>query len=144
MPKKDKSPDKKKVIYVTITIQKPKKKDIAEQREKVDKNGIVEVRTHIKKESYTSEEIVLDTWKTTEYRIPLKLLGLKADAKRSEILDKLNNPHRVVNKKVAEILKKIIKSYGGVKGISKGKYNFETERFKKKKEFKPKKKVIIG
>nr|MDO8111682.1 hypothetical protein [Candidatus Sigynarchaeota archaeon] len=132
MPGKDK--DKKSapsVVYVVITIQQKKKKEIVEQKEKTDNEGIVEVRTHSKKESTSFSDgktKVQESWKTTEYRIPLFKLGLKPEASKSEILNVLNNPQHIANKTVAEILKKCRDDYGGVKsaGFS-SKYHFKTE-----------------
>ena len=135
---------KSQVAYVTITIQALKKKQIVEQKEKVDSEGIVEVRTHTKKGSMTSNDVKYN-WKTTEYRIPLFKLGLTKDASKSDILTVLNNPSRVVNKAIADVLKKLVNSFGGVKPMSfSDKYHFKTERFKKKKDYTPKKKVMMG
>jgi len=138
--KKDKS---KKVQYVTISIKKYKKKQIIEQKEKTDKEGIIEVRTHSKKQSMTSEDVKYN-WRTTEYRIPLFKLGLRPGAPNSEILQLLNSPNNVVNKRVSEILKKLEKSYGGVVKDGSKQYEFKTGRFKKKRDYTPKKKVMMG
>ncbi|MHA1792440.1 MAG: hypothetical protein ACTSVI_07330 [Promethearchaeota archaeon] len=143
MPGKKQKPKVKKVQYITITIQDVKKKKIVEAREKTDNDGVIEVRTRIKKESWTSEEVKYN-WKTTEYRIPLMKIGLTKDASKSEILEVLNNPQHVANKKIGLILKKLVKSYGGIKGGGKGKYEFKTERFKKKKDYSPKRKVVMS
>jgi hypothetical protein len=142
-----KARDAKKVEYVTITIQIYKKKDIVEQKEKTDNNGIIEVRTHSKKESTSMSGTVKkkETWKTTEYRIPLFKLGLTSDANKSQILEVLNNPGRVANKDVADILKKLRDEYDGIKPMNfTEKYDFKTERFKKRKDFGPKKKVMMS
>jgi hypothetical protein len=135
------------VIYVTITIQTYKKGDIVEQKEKTDNEGIIEVRTHSKKESTSMDGKVTkkETWKTTEYRIPLFKLGLTAEASKSDILNVLNDPQHVANKTVSEILKKLRDDYNGIKPMNfTQKYNFKTERFKKRKDFTPKKKVMMG
>ena len=142
--KKGKKKKVKKVNYVTIMIQKVKKKKIVEQKEKTDKDGIIEVRTHIKKTSMTSEDVKYN-WKTTEYRIPLFRLGLRPDASKSDILAVLNDPSRLVNKGVQEVLKKLERSYGGIKPKNfSDKFQFKTARFKKKKDYGPKKKVVMG
>ncbi|MEX2682916.1 MAG: hypothetical protein Q6373_015105 [Candidatus Sigynarchaeota archaeon] len=144
MPGKD---DKNKVIYVTITIQTYKKGDIIEQKEKTDNEGIIEVRTHSKKESTSMDGKVTkkETWKTTEYRIPLFKLGLTAEASKSDILKVLNDPDHITNKTVSEILKKLRDDYDGIKPMNfSQKYVFKTERFKKRKDFTPKKKVMMG
>jgi len=136
-----------KVIYVTITIQTYKKGDIIEQKEKTDNEGIVEVRTHSKKESTSMDGKVTkkETWKTTEYRIPLFKLGLTAEASKSDILKVLNDPAHITNKTVSEILKKLRDDYDGIKPMNfSQKYVFKTERFKKRKDFAPKKKVMMG
>jgi hypothetical protein len=134
------------VVYVTINIQKYKKNDIVEQKEKTDNEGIIEVRTHSKKESTSMDGKVTkkETWKTTEYRIPLFKLGLTSDASKSDILGVLNEPQHVVNKTVAEILKKLRDDYGGVKPQFAQKFLFKTAKFKKKKDYSPKKKVMMG
>nr|MDO8117889.1 hypothetical protein [Candidatus Sigynarchaeota archaeon] len=133
------------VSYVIITIQELKKKQIVEQKEKTDKDGIIEVRTHTKKESLTNTDVKYN-WKTTEYRIPLFRLGLPTEASKEEILNVLNNPPRVANKTVQEILKKLEASYGGIKHNSKfgDKLHFKTEKFRKKRDYGPKKKVMMG
>ncbi|NMC05498.1 MAG: hypothetical protein GYA24_09810 [Candidatus Lokiarchaeota archaeon] len=135
------------VIYVTISIVQYKKSDIVEQKEKTDNEGIIEVRTHSKKESTSMDGKVTkkETWKTTEYRIPLFKLGLTADASKSDILRVLNDPDHVTNKAVADILKKLRDDYDGIKPSNfSQKYLFKTERFKKRKDFGPKKKVMMG
>jgi hypothetical protein len=135
------------VIYVTISIVKYKKGDIVEQKEKTDNEGIIEVRTHSKKENTSMDGKVTkkETWKTTEYRIPLFKLGLTADASKSDILKVLNDPQHISNKTVSEILKKLRDDYDGIKPSNfTQKYIFKTERFKKRKDFTPKKKVMMG
>lgn len=144
MPRDKDQQKQAQVAYVTITIQVLKKKQIVEAKEKVDSEGIVEVRTHTKKESMTNTDVKYN-WKTTEYRIPLFKLGLTKDASKSDILVVLNNPARLANKNVAEVLKKLANSFGGIKPMTFGdKYHFKTERFKKKKDYSPKKKVMMG
>jgi hypothetical protein len=134
------------VIYVQIVIVKYKKNDIVEQKEKTDNEGIIEVRIHSKKESTSMDGKVTkkETWKTTEYRIPLFKLGLTAEASKSDILNVLNDPTHVTNKTVSEILKKLRDDYDGVKPNFNQKYVFKTARFKKRKDFTPKKKVMMG
>ncbi|MFX0102517.1 MAG: hypothetical protein ACFFCS_23320 [Candidatus Hodarchaeota archaeon] len=143
MVDKDKKDKSKKVQYVTISIKKYKKKQILEQKEKTDKDGIIEVRTHSKKQSATSEKVTYN-WKTTEYRIPLFKLGLKTGAPDSDVLNVLNSPQQIVNKRVAEILKKLEKSFGGIIKDGSKQYEFKTGRFKKKRDYTPKKKVMMG
>src|SRR5271157_288946 len=148
MPGKDKGKkDSPSVIYVTITIQAIKKKEVVVSKEKTDSEGIVEVRTHTKKESTSMDgkTKVKESWKTTQYRIPLFKLGLTPDASKSAILEVLNNPQKIANKAVAEVLKKCRDDYGGVKPKNfTEKYTFKTERFKKKKDYLPKKKVMMN
>ncbi|MBN2150454.1 MAG: hypothetical protein JW839_03305 [Candidatus Lokiarchaeota archaeon] len=147
MPGKDDSKGTRSVIYVTISIVQYKKGDIIEQREKTDNEGIVEVRTHSKKESTSMDGKVTkkETWKTTEYRIPLFKLGLTAEASKSDILKVLNDPAHITNKAVSEILKKLRDDYDGIKPSNfSQKYFFKTERFKKRRDFTPKKKVMMG
>ncbi|MHA1679899.1 MAG: hypothetical protein ACTSUE_02755 [Promethearchaeota archaeon] len=142
MAKKGKKP-KVKVIYITVTIQDVKKKQVVEEKEKVLKDGVVEIRTHTKKTSWTSEDVKYN-WKTTGYKIPLMKLGLTKEASKSEIMDKLNTPSKIVNKTIADLAKKFVNSYGGVKGGGKSKYEFKTVRFAKKKDYGPKKKVMMS
>lgn len=148
MPSKEKGKkDSTSVVYVTITIQVIKKKQVVKQNEKTDNEGIVEVRTHTKKESTSMDgkTKVKENWKTTEYRIPLFKLGLGPDASKSIILDVLNNPQKIVNKTVADVLKKCRDDYGGIKPMNfTEKYHFKTERFKKKKDYMPKKKIMMS
>lgn len=141
--RKKKGKSKNKVQYVTIAIKKYKKKQIIEQKEKTDKEGIIEVRTHSKKQSMTSEDVKYN-WRTTEFRIPLFKLGLRPGTSNSEVLQVLHDPSAVVNKRVSEILKKLDKSYGGVIMDGRKKYRFKTGRFKKKRDYTPKKKVMMG
>ncbi|MBD3188809.1 hypothetical protein GF325_18415 [Candidatus Bathyarchaeota archaeon] len=143
MTPKKKSKPVQKVTYINIRIQKVKQKHIVEQKEKADKDGVIEVRTHIKNESWTTEEVKYK-WKTTEYRIPLMKLGFRKDANKGDILEVLNNPQQIVNKRIQELLKKLVNFYGGIKGGGRGKFEFKTARFKKKKNYGPKKKVIMG
>ncbi len=147
MPGKNDKKGSPSVIYVTITIVQYKKGDIVEQKEKTDNEGIIEVRTHSKKESTSMDGKVTkkETWKTTEYRIPLFKLGLTAEASKSDILNVLNDPTHITNKAVSEILKKLRDDYDGIKPSNfTQKYIFKTERFKKRKDFSPKKKVMMG
>ena len=121
------------VIYVTITIIQYKKGDIVERKEKTDNDGIIEVRTHSKKEKTSMDGKVTkkETWKTTEYRIPLFKLGLSAEASKSDILKILNDPQHLANKAASEILKKLRDEYDGIKPANfTQKYIFKTERFK--------------
>ena len=148
MPGKDKDKkDSSSVVYITITIQAINKKQVVTSKEKTDNDGIVEVRTHTKKESTSMDgkTKVKENWKTTEYRIPLFKLGLPPDASKSAILEVLNNPQKIANKAVAEVLKKCRDDYGGIKPMNfTEKHRFKTERFKKKKDYMPKKKVMMG
>jgi len=148
MPGKDKKKkDSNTVVYVTITIQAINKKQVVAQKEKVDNEGIVELRTHTKKESTSMDgkTKVKENWKTTEYRIPLFKLGLTADASKSAILEVLNNPQKIANKAVTEVLKKCRDDYGGIKPMNfTEKHHFKTVKFKKIKDYTPKKKVMMG
>jgi len=148
MPGKEKGKkDSSSVVYVTITIQAIKKKQVVLSKEKTDSEGIVEVRTHTKKESTSMDgkTKVKENWKTTEYRIPLFKLGLTPDASKSAILEVLNNPQKIANKAVADVLKKCRDDYGGIKPMNfTQKFHFKTVKFKKIKDYSPKKKMMMG
>ncbi|MFW9866966.1 MAG: hypothetical protein ACFFEN_12800 [Candidatus Thorarchaeota archaeon] len=111
--------------YASIII-KPGKKVIDIKLKKEDAN-ILKVIAHEEKQS---------GWFVHSVHIPIRNLGLEENSKDKEILEYLNEPHKITSsKQTKEYLEDVLRKYQSILPEKK-KHFFKTERFKKKKEFK--------
>ncbi|MFX1488815.1 MAG: hypothetical protein ACFFBI_06695 [Promethearchaeota archaeon] len=75
-------------------------------------------------------------WFVHSVHIPIRNLGLEENSKDKEILEYLNEPHKITSSKpTRDYLEDILRKYINILPEKK-KHFFKTERFKKKKEFK--------
>ncbi|MHA1264167.1 MAG: hypothetical protein ACTSRS_02940 [Candidatus Helarchaeota archaeon] len=118
-----KEKNKKDILYVTIFIHDPKQITEIRSNTLSKSSNIVRVRGLHKKEK---------NWLTLAYRIPLDNLGLEEKASKKEILDRLLNPSTLLNKDTKILLSKLQDQYGVIKPRGREKFEYKTERFKKK------------
>jgi hypothetical protein len=112
-----------KITFVTVYIHDPKQVSETMTNVLSKSSKIIRVRGKDKKEK---------RWLTLSYMIPIENLGLREEAKKKSILDKLLNPYSILNKETKTLLSKIQDQYGVIKPKGRNRLEYKTERFKKK------------
>ncbi|MHA1377663.1 MAG: hypothetical protein ACTSRG_04675 [Candidatus Helarchaeota archaeon] len=67
------------------------------------------------------------------FQLPLEYLGLNVDTERKKVVEVLNHPELIPHKKLSDFLKKIIDTYEEIKE-ERGKFEYKTKRFKRKRK----------
>lgn len=116
---------KSKEKIVTVKIRDEKAQKLGQKKVQIDeRTGVAQVRAQTKEGS----------WVLASVQIPLSNLEIiNPKPSSSEVLERLNHPHAIQNKFLKKFLLKITDNYGEIEGV-RGKLNFKTHRFKKKKK----------
>ena len=109
-------------IYATIIVRPGK--NILDFKIKKEEVNILKLIVHEEKGT---------GWFIHSFHIPIKNLGLPADAKNKEILANLSNPNKISNKATKAYVEDILRKYIDILPEKK-KHYFKTQRYKKKKE----------
>ena len=110
--------------YASIVIRPGKK--LIEIKIKKDTSNILKIIAHEEK---------TPGWFLHSVHIPLKNLGLASDAKNKEILTYFDEPRNITRDKTTrEFVEELLRKYISILPDKKNHF-FNTERYKKKKEF---------
>ncbi|MHA1145953.1 MAG: hypothetical protein ACTSRW_14520 [Candidatus Helarchaeota archaeon] len=126
---------KKKEKIVSIKVRDEKAQKLGQTKLTIDeKAGVGQIRAQTKEKG----------WVLSSVQIPLSRLELlNSKPSSDEVLERLNNPHPLKNKYLKKYLQKLTDTYGEIERI-RGKYNYKTHRYKRKKKQPEPKKSVRG
>ena len=121
LPKKVKEED---LNFITIRIRDGKKMIGLRKSEFDTKLGVKQIRGKMDKDT---------GYVIQSFQVPLEYLGLDINSGKKSVVEILNDPKKIKNKKLEEFISKIIDTYEEIKE-ERGKFQYKTKRNKRKRK----------
>ncbi|MFX1451359.1 MAG: hypothetical protein ACFFCM_10980 [Promethearchaeota archaeon] len=124
MPKNPKKLKEEELNFITIRIRNEKKMINLKQYDFDPKLGIKQIRGKMDKDT----GFVIQS-----FQVALEYLGLNVDSDKKEIIELLNEPEKITNRKLGTFIRKIIDTYEEIRE-ERGKFQYKTKRNKRKRK----------